>query len=245
MIEHVTQDYLKHVYVVNPSGGGGASSVNLIGTDAARPAAGTAGRIYYTTNAPILFRDNGVTWDSFGPIWKFTDPNLRTWHDYSLTGTTVTVSNGHRVMRCVNSASGIRGQYTNVTAPFVATFAMLAGWTGAGAGFGIMATDGTKSEFSFINNLNINILRFTNPTTFDSTVTSNQLYEPQGTIWLRISDDTINRTYWISPNGNDWISIGGAGSAVFLTATAVGFFAGPNTSGSQDLVLDLLSVEIA
>lgn len=34
------------------------------GTHAARPAAGSAGRLYYETDTATLFRDNGTTWDS-------------------------------------------------------------------------------------------------------------------------------------------------------------------------------------
>lgn len=39
---------------------------NIIGrgTLAARPAAGTAGSLYYATDGPALYRDNGTTWDA-------------------------------------------------------------------------------------------------------------------------------------------------------------------------------------
>lgn len=46
------------------SGGDGvaASAVNLAGTIAARPAAGTDGRTYYATDTGRLYRDNGSSW---------------------------------------------------------------------------------------------------------------------------------------------------------------------------------------
>jgi hypothetical protein len=40
------------------------SAVIGYGLLAARPAAGTAGRLYYATDGPALYRDNGSTWDS-------------------------------------------------------------------------------------------------------------------------------------------------------------------------------------
>lgn len=40
------------------------SDVILRGTLAARPAAGTAGRLYFDTTNSILYRDNGSSWDS-------------------------------------------------------------------------------------------------------------------------------------------------------------------------------------
>lgn len=244
MIEHVTQDYLKHVYVVNPSGGGGASSVNLVGTNAGRPAAGTAGRIYYTTDAPVLYRDNGVTWNSFGPIYNFTDPNLQTWHDYNMSGTTVTVSNGHRVARFLSNATDIKGQYVNVTAPYTAIMAMTSFWVGGNAGAAAFFTDGTKAEFVYFQNATITLLRFTNPSTFSSTVFSQQYFFPQGLWWFKLEDDGANRKVSFSSNGEDWIQFSSFPNNTFLTATGVGYLGVPNTAGGLDLIADILSMKI-
>ena len=43
-------------------------------TYANRPAAGTPGRIFLPTDGVFLERDNGSTWDKFGPIWPMTPP---------------------------------------------------------------------------------------------------------------------------------------------------------------------------
>lgn len=49
------------------SGGAAASAVNLYGTLAARPAAGTTGRLYFTSDTGgLAYRDNGVSWDAVG-----------------------------------------------------------------------------------------------------------------------------------------------------------------------------------
>jgi hypothetical protein len=62
--------------VVNPGGSGATTPV--VGTLAARPAAGTAGRIYFTTDTKELFMDSGAAWLSiatttsgFGPAAGF------------------------------------------------------------------------------------------------------------------------------------------------------------------------------
>ena len=41
---------------------------------ASRPAAGTPGRIFLPTDGLFLERDNGSTWEKFGPIWPMTPP---------------------------------------------------------------------------------------------------------------------------------------------------------------------------
>ena len=43
-------------------------------TYANRPAAGTPGRIFLPTDGIFIERDNGSTWDKFGPIWPMTPP---------------------------------------------------------------------------------------------------------------------------------------------------------------------------
>ena len=47
-----------------PAGGGGGAGY---GTYAARPAAGTRGALYYCTNSPFSYIDNGVSWDLLLP----------------------------------------------------------------------------------------------------------------------------------------------------------------------------------
>jgi hypothetical protein len=43
------------------------SNVNLSGTHAARPAAGTAGRTYFETDTHVLYRDTGSVWQALSP----------------------------------------------------------------------------------------------------------------------------------------------------------------------------------
>lgn len=64
------------------------------GTLAARPAAGTAGRLYYVTDDSTLYRDNGSAWESVGEAaggggGSITVKRVRkTSANYSLTSTT-------------------------------------------------------------------------------------------------------------------------------------------------------------
>ncbi len=58
--------------VAGPPGptGPGASS----GVSASRPTAGTAGRLYQTTDDVYLAIDNGATWSTYGPVLPLTPP---------------------------------------------------------------------------------------------------------------------------------------------------------------------------
>lgn len=58
-------------FVEDNAPGGASVGEGAIGS---RPAAGTSGNLYIPTDGKIIQRDNGVSWDSFGPIYKFTQP---------------------------------------------------------------------------------------------------------------------------------------------------------------------------
>jgi len=50
---------------------GASIGAGVIGS---RPAAGNTGNMYIPTSGNIFQRDNGASWDSYGPIYKFTQP---------------------------------------------------------------------------------------------------------------------------------------------------------------------------
>jgi hypothetical protein len=51
-----------------PTGGGASIDSDIY---ANLPAAGTAGNLYLPTDAPVLLRDDGAAWQTFGPIYRF------------------------------------------------------------------------------------------------------------------------------------------------------------------------------
>lgn len=63
------------------------SAVILQGVAASRPAAGTAGRLYYSTDTQVLERDNGSTWDEWDwPTTSAVIGSSRLVYRYTVTG---------------------------------------------------------------------------------------------------------------------------------------------------------------
>lgn len=61
------------------------SAVIMAGLAAARPAAGTAGRLYYATDTDTLSRDNGVSWDDLTLDWGQITGEPTTLAGYGIT----------------------------------------------------------------------------------------------------------------------------------------------------------------
>ena len=62
-------------------------------TYANRPAAGMPGRIFLPTDGLFIERDNGSTWEKFGPIWPMTPPQSSDFPTWVNQGTSTCVDN--------------------------------------------------------------------------------------------------------------------------------------------------------
>lgn len=252
-IEHVTNDFLKHVYVVNPSaGGGGGGGGTLIGTNAALPAPSVDGRLYFTTDSPLLYRDTGSIWNSFGPLYPLTDPNLQTWTAMNTGGSTVTPSNGHRVLDMPTQSANVGEYIGGLTSNYSVELGfMVSGGRGGGRGggysLGAFFTDGTKLE-TFYSDFNGGagwaIYDWTDATTFSTTVLAKTFVSWSNPWFLKLTDDGVNRHFYQSSNGTDWVLMFSRGRTVFLTATGAGYSAFPATDNSVHLILDLIHCKV-
>jgi len=73
---------------------------------ASRPAAGTPGRIFLPTDGIFLERDDGATWDKFGPIWPMTPPVAADFATWVNQGTATCIDNkGAVFMDAPNTSS--------------------------------------------------------------------------------------------------------------------------------------------
>jgi hypothetical protein len=79
---------------------------NSIGTYSSRPTADSnfVGRIYRATDGPYVYRDNGSSWDAFGPIYNCVPLDDSTFSWINQNGASVDSSGGSTVLYNFNTA---------------------------------------------------------------------------------------------------------------------------------------------
>ncbi len=55
------------------------NAVDTQGAIASRPSAATSGKLYFPTDSLVVSRDNGSSWDNYGPIYKLNPPTISGW----------------------------------------------------------------------------------------------------------------------------------------------------------------------
>lgn len=232
---------------VDASGGlGGAApgSVNLSGTYAARPTAGTAGRTYRTTDGVHLFRDNGSSWDAYGPIFpKVEVPSTGwTWINQSPAGLNPAVldaSNGTLYLSLGGNGTAGGGTSNNSwravvrtlpAAPYTVTASFLAlNSLGSGGNFdaGLILSDGTKAA-TFAKYLtgstSYDFMSYWNGPTSNNSNWYQVVSLDRRWNYFRLQDDGTNRYYKASHDGRRWITLATKLRTDFLTPTQVGFY---------------------
>ena len=71
---HTSGADVKHILTVGGLDARDQNDLAAYDVYASRPAAGTPGRIFLPTDGLFIERDNGSSWDKFGPIWPMTPP---------------------------------------------------------------------------------------------------------------------------------------------------------------------------
>lgn len=96
--------------------------------------------------------------------------------------------------------------------------------------------------FGMDNNLYIGRISGTNFTNFSLSV---PIFHPNTPIWVKITDDTVNTSFYLSTDGIDWVLFFTELSGASLTITHVGIGAGKDTnSPGYDNQISLLSLVI-
>jgi hypothetical protein len=229
-----------------PSTGGGGSYLPP-GTYASRPAAGTAGRIYYTTDGAIAYMDNGSSWQPIiDGVLGTQPPANSSWTQVAFaTGTTSADSHGAVVL--TNGSMGVEqiqnlqvsgvapGTAYTLTAELKSFIWTVSNNTNSNIGIGI--SDGTKYYIlqSFHTGL-INVAEYTNSTTFNSAVASGfTVYDGRVHLWLRIQNVPVSthRFWQTSANGIDWYTLFTESPGAFLTETKALFYVDSASGNTQ------------
>jgi hypothetical protein len=126
-------------------------------------------------------------------------------------------------------------------------------WLGVNAGNGcaLALSDGTKYQFLVValaagSLANLNLYNFTNFTTYAASpliTGANSLIS--GQIWMRVTQPSTVRTYFISRNGIDWLQVWQetptTTANTFATPTQAGFFCAGNSVSTGNTVGTLYS----
>lgn len=220
-----------------------------------RPAAGRAGALYVPSTGPLIQRDNGASWDSFGPFFKFTQPPaIGSFTGVNTTGgsTAVASDNGGSISVIKPAQSGINwtGWFKSApSTPYTVTAAVM-GWAGRSSflpAFGLgfrQASDGAKLHaISVVHNTNVvstEVRNYTSATAVGTAVRAIFNSRDMGLWWMRLEDDGTNRKYHISIDGFTWSQLASHGRTTDITPDQIGFFV-DNQTATFDLLFTLYS----
>lgn len=221
------------------SGGGGGTTTNY-GTFASLPAAGTNGNLYFCSDSPYSFRDNGATWQGFVKGWPATPVPTAGWNTASPAGsTTLNLAGGMGTYDIVTSAGNtLRVRYRAIpTVPYTITMGCELYPTASTANFfsyGMVLFDSVSGKvivFQFGSSgssfAGMFIEKWTTTTAFSGEYTSNRLTSyMQLPTYFQIADDNTNFIFKYGMQPDTLIQLFSVGRGDFFTTgyDSIGFF---------------------
>ena len=229
-------------------------------TYANRPAAGTPGRIFLPTDGIFIERDNGSTWDKFGPIWPMKPAvaaDFPTWVN-QLTSTCVDNKGAICLRTPYNASTNLcMVMKTYPTPPFTVEMAFISTAHPMGASnlmVGLCIRDsvsgkiqgygpgGTSNEMELVGG------NYSAYTTYAGAVTGWPTlgsFSCSSLIWIKYVDNSSNRIISISVDGCTWSQIVSLATTDYLTPNQIGLCVEAKTGyssswGSFDTFLTLL-----
>ena len=211
------------------------------GTCANRPAAERAGRLYFGSDFPMVYRDTGSAWEGYYRGSRCNPPITAnyTWTHGGGTATNTDITNGPSRISVTANAGGDRisklvRSMGSTPWSFISRVCSLQ--QNPNTTFsGICVSDGTKLEcLGIIFEGNVPRLwtgRYNSLTNFAGEA-FNRMEPPANfaDMWLKITDDGTNRSAGYSNDGVNYNTIWGASRTTFLTATQGGVYVGTNAA---------------
>ena len=215
---------------------------DLAGYDlyANKPAAGTPGRIFLPSDGLFIERDNGSTWEKFGPIWPMIPPQSANFPTWVNQGTSTCIDNkGAVYLQAANSSNEqIRARLQAYpTPPFTVDMAFVVHvfpYSSPSMTAGLCIRDSVSGKFQCYGlgntDLHIRGYNYSSATAASGGVTGwpgsgdNHQLE-QNLIWVRYYDNGSNRVISISADGVTWQQMVSNSVTDYLTPNQIGFFA--------------------
>lgn len=210
-------------------------------TYASKPAAGTPGRIFLPTDGAFLERDNGSTWEKFGPIWPMTPPVAADFATWVNQGTATITDNKGAIYLQTNYNNGESLRIcakTYPTPPFTVEMALIPNNPGTafGAiGFGICVRDSVSGKIQgygpspagAASPINIKGYNYSSPTNGNSSITgwpTSVHIVDTSLVWLKYVDNSSNRIISISVDGYTWTQLVSLALTDYVTPNQIGIF---------------------
>ena len=226
------------------------AAINVSGTSASLPAAGTAGRTYWPTDGYELYYDNGTSWIGFGPLYPLTDVTTPSFSwDNQNTSTVTNV--GHATVLTVPTGAGHNWAIRLISAP-ATPYTITAGFiptSVAGGGsnpveFGLLMRESSTAKmetctmttvaggFSGFENI---VSKFTNETTFSANYQTNNVSVYGPPFWVRMTDTGTNIVCAYSSDGVNFVNAQSQSRTDFMSGgpNQVGFGADNVGSGAS------------
>lgn len=194
-----------------------------------------SGDIYLCSDAPVLFRNNGSSWDGFGPINKLTIPVLANFTHQTGSATITDTGAGLAYAGAANSSNEyyVAGTITNPTivvcfqpmlAPQATQFiGLVLRENSSGKRIQLLLQYAGSGLWQFVAN------KINADNSFNGNESSGTAFALVGgqTVWLRILQDSTNRNYNWSTNGVDWQgALASISRTSFITGDQGGFVFG-------------------
>lgn len=229
---------------VEVGGGGGGATLGR-GADAARPAQGTAGRLYLPTDGFAAHEDDGASYRQFGPLSALTAPDDSQFAWINQGGASVVAQNSGIFLLGPNQGAAdnirIRKKAAPAT-PYTVTARILpalfaknyqqCGLLWRQSSDGKLVTFGLNFNSAGGNQIVV-VAKWNSPTSISANYTSVPVFNVWA--WLRLRDDGTTRYVYVSGDGANWMLIHSVGRTDFLTADEVGFFVNANNNAAPNL----------
>lgn len=202
-----------------------------------RQASAKAGRLYFPTDGYSVQRDNGSSWDAWGPSFPLVKPpSAASWTWVNQGSATLTDDRDALVLAGpAQTGNNVRAVVVSApSAPYTVTALIALTMPRVNSnGAGLIFRESSSGKFavcSLTADGGASILpvvlsgKYTNATTYSANYTTLATYMMGPYLWLRIADNNTNRVCSWSADGRNWIAFHTVGRTDFLTADQVGIY---------------------
>jgi len=202
------------------------------GPYADRPAPGNSGKIFLPNDGMCMYVDSGAAWGTWGPVYPGELPVNGDFSWINQGGASVEQTYGGIFLEAPAVAGyslRVRKKATPST-PYTVTAMFLSNCYGGPSptnGYGMVWRQSSDGKLIILNisQPTCAVISFSDPTTASGTLQAfgaNPANPPR--LWLRLTDDGVNRTYHWSNNGQYFMQVYSHVRTGYITPDEIGFF---------------------